>query len=162
MPPWSWLFGHLVFFRQYQKLFPSDTFVPVVMIKMCEAFGNSDMFYLDLWPFSTAFLIVNDPEVAMQITSSKKIYPKPEIYQSTIDPVVGGPNILTMNGDEWKKWRAVFNPTFAQAHLLTQLPAIIRRVETFSRKLRERVGTVIPLEDLVTRLTMDIIIKIAM
>lgn len=162
MPPWSWLFGHLAYFQQYQKRYPSDLFAPVVVNKMCAEFRDTDLFYLDLWPFAPAFLIVNDPDAAMQVSSGRHALSKPEIYQYMIDPLIGGPNMLTMNGDEWKKWRSVFNSAFAPNYLMQQVPAIIEKVEAFCEKLHERIGDVFQLEDIATRLTVDIIIKVAM
>jgi cytochrome P450 len=162
MPPWSWVFGHLAYFRRYQKRYPSDLFVSVIVSKMCAEFRDTDLFYLDLWPFSAMILIVNDPEVAMHISSGKHVYSKSRIYPNLIDPLIGGPNILTMDGEEWKKWRTIFNPAFSQSYLMQQIPVIIDKAEIFCSRMNERHGQVFQLEDLATRMTVDLIIKVAL
>ncbi|KAF2655142.1 cytochrome P450 [Lophiostoma macrostomum CBS 122681] len=162
MPEWSWVFGHLMVFRQCQNCYPSDAFAPVVMRKICADFYQTDMFYLDLWPFNTTMLIINDPEVAKQISSAKPPFPKPAMFGAVVDPIAGGPNLLTMNGPQWKEWRSVFNPAFSQSYLQDQVSVVVESTEVFCRKLRERQNAVFCLENLATRLTMDIIIKVAL
>lgn len=131
---------------------------------MCEEFSDTDMFYLDFWPFATSFLLVNDPNVAMEVSSGKQVFPKPPHYKDILDPVIGGPNLLTMNGPSWKSWRTIFNPAFSMAHMMEQVPEILESVTIFCQKLEEKAtsGCVFPLEEIATRLTMDIIIKVAM
>ena len=84
------------------------------------------------------------------------------MFGAVVDPVTGGPNLLTMNGPQWKEWRGIFNPAFAQSYLQDQISAVVESAEIFCRKLRERQDTVFCLEDIATRLTMDIIIKVAL
>ena len=80
------------------------------------------------------------------------------------DPIMGGPNLISMNGHEWQQWRSVFNPAFSNSYLLQQLPAVIDSAEVFCQKLLEcaRAGSIFPLQDPAARLTVDIIFKLAM
>jgi len=75
------------------------------------------------------------------------------------DPMNGGPSILTMNGKEWKHWRTLFNPGFAPGYLLEQVPAIVGSIEIYCDQLKHRAGTVFRLEDVTTRMTMEVIMK---
>lgn len=77
---------------------------------------------------------------------------------------MGGQNLLTMNGEPWKRARATFNPGFNHKYLLHQVPAMMDRIEIFRSILRERVDAhdVFPLEEVLTRLTIDIIGKVVM
>lgn len=81
MPEWSWIFGHLLVLRRYMRKYPSDVFINVVTKEMLYAFPESDMFYLDLWPFASPILCVGEPAAAQQLTSSKHTFPKPPLYR---------------------------------------------------------------------------------
>jgi cytochrome P450 len=158
MPEWSWIGGHLLVLRHYLDSYPPDTFVNIIATHMARDLGNPDMFYLDLWPFLAPNLMVNSPEVATQV-SNKLNLPKPPMYGAMFDPMNGGPSILTMNGKEWKHWRTLFNPGFASSYLLEQVPAIVGSIEIYCDQLKRRTGTVFRLEDVTTRMTMEVIIK---
>jgi cytochrome P450 len=164
MPPWSWVFGHLLYIRSATVGYPSDVFAPVVMPEICKEFSDTDMFYLDLWPCTASFLMINDPNPAMQVSSGKQAFPKPELYRTQVNPFTGGPSTLTMNGAEWKKWRAIFNPAFSLSRLMEQVPDIVKGVDIFCQRLSEKVekNAAFQLEDLLSKLTMSIIIKFAM
>lgn len=77
---------------------------------------------------------------------------------------MGGPNILTMNGEAWKYARSTFNPGFNHKYLLNQIPGIMDCIDVFRGILRDRADaqTVFPLEEILTRLTMDIITKVVL
>lgn len=158
MPEWSWIGGHLPALRRYLDLYPPDTFVNIIATRMAHDLGNPDMFYLDLWPFLAPNLAVCCPEAATHV-SNKLNLPKPAMYKTMFDPMNGGPSILTMNGKEWKNWRTLFNPGFAPAYLLEQIPTIVDSVEIYCDQLKRRAGTIFRLEDVATRLTMEIIMK---
>ena len=123
---------------------------------MAKDFADTDMFYLDLWPFTTPVLVVCEPAAAMQATTTNP-FPKADSFNVVFEPIMGGPNLLSMNDLEWKEWRTLFNPGFGSGYLLELLPTILDSVETFCGKLRERADTVFCLEEPATRMTMDII-----
>ncbi|KAF2259367.1 cytochrome P450 [Lojkania enalia] len=159
MPQWNWVTGHLLVFKHHLSRYPSDTFVSVIIADMARQFPT-ELFYLDLWPFLDPALIVCSPEAATQVSNTLNL-PKPRLYKTIIDPITGGPNILTTNGKEWKYWRSLLNPGFASAHMLDQVSAIVDSVEIFCDQLRKR-GDVFRLEDVSTRLTVDIIMKVVL
>ncbi|KAJ4304988.1 hypothetical protein N0V90_000516 [Kalmusia sp. IMI 367209] len=161
MPEWSWAFGHLPILQKYLSKYPSDTFINVLIIEMVREFPDAEMFYLDLWPFLKPNICICNPEAAFHVTNKLNL-PKPEMYRTMFDPMMGGPNILTANGKEWKYWRALFNPGFAPAYLIDQVPAIVDSVEVFCEQLGKKMGDVFCFEEVGTRLTMDIIMKVAL
>lgn len=161
MPEWSWLAGHLPLLRRYLELYPADTFINIIATRIAHDLGNKDMYYLDLWPFLEPSLVVCSPEAATYVSNRLNL-PKPPMYRTMFDPINGGPNILTMNGNEWKYWRTLFNPGFAPGYLQEQVPSIVDSVEIFCSQLRAREGTVFRLEDVATRLTMEIIMKVVL
>ncbi|PYI11868.1 cytochrome P450 [Aspergillus sclerotiicarbonarius CBS 121057] len=162
MPQWSWIWGHLPLLRRYLARYPSDVFFTYALAGLAaEELPEADMFYLDLWPFSPPFLCICDADAANQV-SAKHTFPKSDYLRSLFEPLMGGPSLLTMNSQEWKDWRARFNPGFAHSYLLHHhLPAIVDYVDVFGAKLRERAATgqVFPLEHLATRMTVDLILK---
>jgi cytochrome P450 len=163
MPKWSWVWGHLLILRHYLSRYPPDTFVTLVMAGIAKDFSETDMFYLDLWPFAPPFLCIGDPDVASQLTS-KHTFPKAEYFNNLFEPLMGGPSLLTMNGQEWKDWRTLFNPGFAPSYLLNQVPTIVDYVQVYCDRLKElaKAEELFPLEDVATRMTMDIIIKVTL
>lgn len=161
MPEWNWLTGHLLLFKKYLDVYPSNIFTPIAMADIAREFGQTDMFYLDLWPFFPTMLFVADPDAAID-ASMKRVLPKPGFSGKWFNPVMGGPNLLTMNAHDWKYWRSSFNPGFSQSSLFDQVPFVVDSVNVFCDKLRENAGKVFPLEDIATRLTVDIIMKITL
>ena len=73
--------------------------------------------------------------------------------------MTGEYDLVTMEGDMWKKWRSIFNPGFSPKHLLSFVSAILEETTTFCGILREheRKGDVIRLKSLTDKLTVDII-----
>lgn len=60
--------------------------------------------------------------------------------------------------EEWKRTRGVFNPGFAISHLMTLVPSIVDDTAIFVQKFGEMAdsGEVKPIEELLARLTIDI------
>ncbi|KAK3214391.1 hypothetical protein GRF29_28g2965198 [Pseudopithomyces chartarum] len=78
-------------------------------------------------------------------------------------PITGGPNLISMSDQEWKTWRSLFNPGFSTAALTEGIPHIVKCTQVFQEKLKERTEAGITiLDDLTTRLTMDVILKLTL
>lgn len=70
---------------------------------------------------------------------------------------------MSMNGDEWKTWRGLFNPGFSATSMTENVLHIVDYVLIFSELLKKKAGKgIFCLDDLTTRLTMDIIIKVTL
>ena len=80
MHEWSWIFGHLLVLRRFTQKYPLDAFINIVTKEMVYDFPESDMFYLDLWPFASPILCIGEPVAAQQLTS-KHTFPKPPLYR---------------------------------------------------------------------------------
>lgn len=118
---------------------------------------------MDVWPFSEPILYVFDPALSQQVTQDHS-YPK---YRGLIPFMIhlAGPgDMVSSNGAHWKKWRTIFNPGFAASHLMTLVPLITDECQIFIRKLAGHAQTneVFRLEEDATRLTVDIIGKVAL
>lgn len=68
-----------------------------------------------------------------------------------------------MNDEDWKFWRSLFNTGFSAAAMMNRVPTVVDSVSTFCDQLRIKAEKgVFSLDDMTTRLTMDIITKAAL
>ena len=121
------------------------------------------IFYLDSWPMATPILVVASAAGAHQITQEHSL-PKHKSLREYMGPLTGEYDLVTMDGDMWKKWRAIFNPGFSSSHLMTLIPGILKDTLTFCDILREHVqkGDLFQMEDSTVNLTVDVIGRIAL
>ena len=91
---------------------------------------------MDTWPFGYSICVVVDPEVAYQVTVQRCL-PKHEAASDVIWPLAGTKNLVSMDGPEHKRWRAIFNPGFSSAHLMTLVDGIVDDSLTFMDVLAE-------------------------
>ena len=161
MPPHSVIFGHLLVYAKIAARLgiPADMHghcMPTLIRKVYPDLGS--VFYLDFWPFGMQFLVVGDPRVAAQFIQDIPL-PKFEYLKEYMRPITGDKDLLTMEGQEWKRWRAVFNPGFTPGHLMTLVPGIVEDTLTFRSILRRHAhdGDLFSLEEAFTGLTVDVI-----
>lgn len=141
---------------------PPDASIFLVLQKLSEEHTNTEAFILDFWPAARASLIVFGSESSLEV-SNKYNLPKPESQIELFRPMIGGQSVLTMNGEDWKRWRALFNPGFSAAHIARLVPTIVQSVEVFCEILREKADRgIIQLDGLTTRLTMEVIAKVTL
>ena len=164
MPPYNWLFGHLLLINAVMSKLPSDArgnYIPRQVRKATPGLGP--IFYLDLWPFGPQILVVSSPAALYQMTQEHSL-PKFHAMRNFLRPMTGESDLVTMEGDIWKSWRSVFAPGFSPSHLMGHVPAIVKDTETFCKILGERAktGTLFPLKKLTDNLTMDVIGKVVL
>lgn len=160
---WSWATGHLLTLWKYKNRFPLDAFVGTALTGLAAEFNDPEAFLMDLWPIAPALLIVYSPELSTQIATKYNL-PKERSFEKSLEPITGGPNMITMNGEQWKTWRTIFNPGFSAASMQDYVPHVIRSVEVFCELLDERArkGEVFRLGDLTMRLTAEVITKLTL
>lgn len=73
------------------------------------------IFYIDLWPFGLDQLVIADPAFAHEYLTFRKLPKHPEVA-AYLDPFFGAGNIVTANGELWKKLRDMLAPPFLSAH----------------------------------------------
>lgn len=141
---------------------PPDASIFLVLQKLAEDHSDTEVFIVDFWPAAPASLIVSGSESSFEV-SNKYNLPKPQSQVELFRPMIGGQSVLTMNGDDWKRWRALFNPGFSTGHVTRLIPNIVHSVEIFCDILRENAGRgIVQLDSLTTRLTMEIIAKVTL
>ena len=138
---------------------PSDArgnYIPSHVRALTPSLGP--VFYLDLWPFGPSMLVVTSPNALFQMTQEHSL-PKYHALRKFLRPMTGEYDLVTMEGDMWKKWRSIFNPGFSPSHLMSFVSAILEETMTFCEILRDYEGRkdIIPLKKSTDNLTMDII-----
>ncbi|KAB8203755.1 cytochrome P450 [Aspergillus parasiticus] len=161
MPEFSLLAGHFGTLKKTIQGMPSDATLHSIMLKISQQF-SSGIFYINMWPFSGTWVVVSTPSAASQI--QKLNLTKPVILRRPLETVTGGPSMMSMHGETWKKWRALFNPGFNPGYIIGLAPNITDEVATFCAQLRQKAqqGEVFPLESLTTRLTVDSICSVVL
>jgi cytochrome P450 len=132
------------------------------MQEISKEFSDTEMFIIDLWPSYPASVVVSNREAA-NLATQKYNLPKPPMAGESVDPIVGGPSILSMNSEDWKKWRSLLNPGFSAQSLMNHVPFIVDCAQILCEKLRRNAGKkVFSLDDFASRLTFDVIMKVAL
>ncbi len=162
-PPHHPIWGHLLIAKDCVEHFPPDTHPHVHMDFLRQKYNLGKFFYLDYWPADGQFLIITDPEVANQITTGSTL-PKSPLEVDYITKLLGDQNMICLEGAAWKAVRAMFNPGFASGHLMTLVPYVVDATVVFGEVLAEKAesGEVFEMEELATRLTVDIIGKVTL
>ena len=164
MPPHHPVFGHLLLAKDLLSKIPPDahpTYLPGLIRQAFPDIGH--VFYLDMWPFARPLLIVSSPSVVQQFTQERPLRKAPEL-RTWIKPLANNQDLVSLEGQTWKKWRSVYNPGFSASHLIHLVPQIVQEVSVFCDILMERAesGTVFPLEEATVKLTMDVIGRVVL
>ncbi|KAI0165232.1 cytochrome P450 4V3 [Hypoxylon sp. FL1284] len=142
---------HLWFMSNYKRYFPELDKVPPVV-------------YLDLWPIADPLVMVLDAIAASQFTIANSL-PKHPVSNEFVHPLTGNLDIVSTDGEIWKKWRSRFNPGFSPRNLTALLPELIEEAQVFVSGLKAQAGKngewgpVFQLEEKTTNLTFDIIVR---
>lgn len=159
---WSWVTGHLLTLQKYVDQLPPGANVNLAMAELAREYADTEVFLMDFWPVYPPLYIVFDPEAACQITTKYNLS-KTDMHLQFMKPITGGPNLISMDGQEWKTWRSLFNPGFSQGTMMENVPHIVSSVQVFCEVLKEKVdGGLIELDNMTTRLTMDVIMKLTL
>ncbi|KAE9967037.1 hypothetical protein EG327_011641 [Venturia inaequalis] len=131
MPPHHPLLGHLGLMMEICLSLPRDVIPTVVLAdQIRRRYPHLDRaFYLDLWPFSLPSLMVISPDLMRQVSQTENSLPKVAFLKAYMKPISGGHDIVTMEGEEWKRWKDVFRPGFSQVTEL--VPAILENIHVF-------------------------------
>lgn len=159
---WNWITGHLLILQKYLDGIPPDAAVAFAMRDLCWEFADTELFLIDFWPMYPPLYTLFGPEAINQVCNKYNM-PKPLVSATSMRPVAGGPDIVSMNGDEWKYWRSLFNPGFSTGAVLNHVPHIIDSVLVFREKLIQKIGKgMFPLDELTTKLTQEVILKVTL
>jgi cytochrome P450 len=164
MPPWDFAAGHLKTLPSLLEMLPKGSQHSDAFTLLSYNFVDADScFYIDVWPITSPLLIITSPELAIQACQEHDL-PKPDILIPFFAPFAGGPNLFDMNGAEWKRSRALFNPGFSANVMLECMPQIIEEADIYVALLREhaRKGDTFSLDKLTCDYMMDAIGAVSM
>ncbi|KAL7619605.1 hypothetical protein AAE478_010146 [Parahypoxylon ruwenzoriense] len=170
--PHSLLFGHLPIFADFRKVHPPDVNIYVfhdwLAANVKKYFPNLErlppVVYVDLWPVAGSLALVFDAVAASQFTQVKSL-PKDVITHEFLMPLTGNLDMVSSEGELWKKWRSRFSPGFSPRNLTALLPELLEEAQVFVNKLMSLAGEdgewgpVFQLEEKTTNLTFDIIMR---
>lgn len=159
---WSWAMGHLMALNKYLGRVPPDASVLLAMSEMANDFADTGVFLTDFWPVSPPQLCLFEPDAIAQVIAKGNL-PKTAMQAKHNLAITGGPNILDMNGPEWKYWRSIFNPGFSSSAMADNVDNIVDSVLVFREKLIGKIGGgSFPLDDMARRLTAEVILKVSL
>jgi cytochrome P450 len=126
-------------------------------------YNLGNFFYFDTWPFGPPILMIIDPDIAAQVTQQHSLGKHPSLGQY-LKPLLGQKSMVALDGEEWKRIRAMFNPGFSLNHLMTLVPGIVDNTLTFVETMNNYAdkNDVFQLEEEATRLTVDIIGRVVL
>ena len=160
----SKLLGHIPIAAECERHFPSDAHPHVYAHYIRKKYNLGKVFYVDFWPLGPRSLFIADPELSSQYVTTTQSLPKSYLANDYLHKLLGRNNMVSLEGEQWKALRSMFNPGFASAHLMTLVPYIIDQSLVFCAVLRESAesGALVEMEELATRLTVDIIGKVVL
>ena len=164
MPPYHPLFGHLLFCKNILSKLPKDAhpnYLPDMIRRTAPDLGP--IYYLDTWPLGEQMLIVASPNTLYQISQEHPLR-KYHLLKSYLQPITEGLDIVTMEGQLWKKWRGVFNPGFSASHLMTLTSGIVEETGKFCDRLQKLCDTkeVFTTKSLTDYLALDVIGRVVL
>lgn len=118
---------------------------------------------MDLWPVAEPFVAIMDPDICQQFSVETQPLKHPSL-KLFMEPLVGKDDMVSSDGQKWKKWRSMFNPGFSTQHLTTLVPGIVDDCLVYCDILDENAKSkcIFRLEEASTRLTIDIIGKVVL
>ena len=164
MPPIHPIFGHLIVLARIMSRLPKDAHPHYLPDQLRRAYPEmGPVFYIDGWPIITTTLVVASPSTLSQITTEHSL-PKFPAIRDFLYPLTYGRDIVSMDGQEWKTWRSIFNPGFSAGHLMTLVPDIVEETITFCKLLKghTQTKTAFPMKGMTDNLAMDVIGRVVL
>ena len=164
MPPHNAIFGHLFVLARVLSNIPKDAHSHYLPDQLRQAYPDmGPIFYVDAWPFTTLTLVIASPATLAQITT-EHVLPKFPAIRDFLYPLANGKDIVSMDGREWKYWRAIFNPGFSASHLMTLVPNIVKETTVFCEVLQRHAQEqdIFQMKTLTDNLAMDVIGKVVL
>ena len=159
MPPHHPIFGHILVLANVMAKLPKDAHSHYLPDQLRRAFPEmGPIYYLDAWPFITLTLVVASPATLQQITIDH-VLPKFPAIRDFLYPLANGKDLVSMDGQEWKYWRSIFNPGFSAGHLMNLVPETVKETTVFCDILQRhaRMQKTFQMKHLTDNLAMDII-----
>jgi cytochrome P450 len=160
------LWGHLAELGKLMAQYPADIhgqYMPTLLLKHHPEVCKYDACYLDLWPVVPPSIFVFNPEMMRQFCQEPSL-PKHDLIQWQFGSWTQGNDLALQHGEAWKKWRSTLNPGFSAKNITSLVPAMLEEVLDFRQRLEDlaATGKTFILEDVATKLTVDVIGRVAL
>ncbi|KAK4498933.1 hypothetical protein PRZ48_009443 [Zasmidium cellare] len=163
-PPHSYFFGSVpavtkVVMQQPQGVAP-QTYLQCVK----DYYNLGDYFYFDPWPLGPPIMAIFNVDMVNQVTMRSPQIPKHPLIADFMKNFGGPGNLVSSEGNEWKKWRSAFNSGFATSYLMTTVPMIVEECDRFCKYMEQysKNNELFRMEQATTKLTVQIIGKIVL
>lgn len=164
MPPHHPIFGHVALSARFLGGVPKDAHGHYLADQINRAYPElGPAFYLDTWPFGPPVLVVISPDMIAQYCQDR--YLEKHIgMRRFLEPLTGEFDLVSMEGEMWKRWRRIFNPGFSSSHITTLADSVMEEVKIFRAVLRKHAkeGDLFRLEDHALGVAIDVIGRAAM
>lgn len=137
--------------------------IPLLLLRHDPEFFKCGIAYIDSWPFGPPMLAVFHPDMMAQFTQETSL-PKAELMRIEFQPFTQLNDLVLQEGQEWKKWRSIFNPGFSAKNLLSLVPQLIDEVLVFRDWLKDVAasGQVTKLEEQAGKMAIDVIGRVVL
>ena len=159
MPKWNPIFGHLLTLGNAfeTKKLPVDIQRPAIFSALAEDFSETDIYYIDLWPFIQPMMLVTSPDLAVQAFQHHDLA-KPEVLVPFFWPITAGDNIFTANGEKSRHDRMLFSSGFNSNYIISQTADVVREAEVYVEVLQKYAENreIIQLDEVTINYAMDL------
>jgi len=125
MPPHHPIFGHIALSARFLGELPKDAHGHYLADQINRAYPDlGPTFYLDTWPFGPPVLVAISPDMIAQYCQDRYLQ-KHIGMRRFLEPLTGEFDLVSMEGEMWKRWRRIFNPGFSSSHITTLADSVI-------------------------------------
>jgi cytochrome P450 len=137
---------------------PPNCHPQLVLTMIAQRYNLPPIFYLDLWPFGPAQMVLSEPDAMSQVTTLRA-YPKHDMSGQFVRPMVGDNNIVAANGPLWKFLHTLMAPAFTPGYVKSMIGVITDETTRFHATLASfaDTGEAFSMEDTCAALIFDII-----
>ncbi|MFT5796677.1 MAG: cytochrome P450 [Candidatus Azotimanducaceae bacterium] len=109
-------------------------------------------------PFFRSYLM-NQPELVKTVLKDRPDdFPKSNRIGEGLRPLLGNSVFLT-NGETWKRQRRIIDPAFEGGRLRETYPAMWEAAEAAARRLEQRIGDIVEIEEETSHAAADVIFR---
>ncbi|KAI1342602.1 cytochrome P450 [Xylariaceae sp. FL0016] len=121
--------------------------------------ADQGILYMDPWPIGFPMIVVYHPAMNAQFTQENSLHKFWAQGHKEFKHFTNGEDLVHLEGQQWKRARAMFNPGFSVQNLLSLVPQFVEEAMVFRERLRKAAisGEVVKLGDLAIGVTIDIV-----
>lgn len=165
MPPYHPILGHLPLMINLVRNLPRDAHAHYLPDQIRRRYPDlGPVYYIDAWPFAEPVLVATSPDTIAQFSQANHYLPRHPGVKRFMRPITGGLDLASMEGQDWKTWRKIFNSGFNAQHMMSLVPSMLEELLVFKDILQEHAekGDVFSLDEAAVNASMDVIGKVTL